>query len=67
MPQETALFSGTLYENRTLANPHASFEQVILACKFAEIHDTIQKLPEGYQTQLDEHGATAVAEEHQGR
>jgi subfamily B ATP-binding cassette protein HlyB/CyaB len=57
VPQETRLFSGTIYENLTLANPHASFQQVIEACKFAEIHDTIEKLPEGYQTPIGEHGA----------
>ena len=57
VPQETVLFSGTIYENLVLANPHASFEQVIQACKMAEIHDTIEQLPEGYQTPIGEHGA----------
>ena len=28
----------------------------IQACKLAEIHDTIEKLPEGYQTVIGEHG-----------
>ena len=56
VPQETILFSGTIYENLTLANAHATFEQVIQACKLAEIHDTIEKLPEGYQTTIGEHG-----------
>ena len=56
VPQETILFSGTIYENLTLANPHATFEQVIEACKLAEIHETIEKLPEGYQTAIGEHG-----------
>jgi subfamily B ATP-binding cassette protein HlyB/CyaB len=56
VPQETVLFSGTLYENLVLANPHATFEQVIHACKLAEIHDTIEQLPQGYQTPIGEHG-----------
>jgi len=56
VPQETILFSGTIYDNLALANPHATFEQVIQACKLAEIHDTIEKLPEGYQTPIGEHG-----------
>ena len=56
VPQETILFSGTIYDNLALANPHATFEQVIQACKLAEIHDTIEKLPEGYQTSIGEHG-----------
>jgi subfamily B ATP-binding cassette protein HlyB/CyaB len=57
VPQETTLFSGTIYENLVLANPHATFEQVIQACKMAEIHDVIEQLPEGYQTLIGEHGA----------
>ncbi len=57
VPQETVLFSGTLYDNLVLANPHATFEQVIQACKLAEIHDTIEQLPQGYQTEIGEHGA----------
>lgn len=56
VPQETTLFSGTLYENLTLANPHASFEQIIMACQLAGIHETIEQLPQGYQTLLGEHG-----------
>jgi len=56
VPQETILFSGTIYDNLVLANAHATFEQVIQACKLAEIHDTIEKLPEGYQTAIGEHG-----------
>lgn len=56
VPQETILFSGTLYENLILANPRASFEQVVQACQWAEIHDTIEKLPKGYQTEVGERG-----------
>ncbi|MBI5658340.1 MAG: peptidase domain-containing ABC transporter [Nitrosomonadales bacterium] len=57
VPQETVLFSGTLYENLVLANPHATFEQVVQACKLAEIHDTVEQLPEGYQARVGERGA----------
>ena len=57
VPQETMLFSGTIYDNLILANPHATFEQVVHACKLAEIHETIERLPEGYQTPIGEHGA----------
>ena len=49
--------SGTIYDNLILANPHASFEQVIHACQLAEVHDVIEKLPQGYQTPIGEHGA----------
>jgi subfamily B ATP-binding cassette protein HlyB/CyaB len=47
VPQETVLFAGTLYDNLVMAHPHASFEDVIAACKAAEIHEVIEKLPEG--------------------
>ena len=57
VPQETVLFSGTIYDNLIIANPNATFEQVIQACRWAEIHDTVEQLPEGYQTRIGEHGA----------
>ena len=56
VPQDTRLFCGTIYENLVLANPHATFEQVVYACRMAEIHETIERLSDGYQTQLGEHG-----------
>ena len=54
--QETTLFAGTIYDNLILANPHASYEQIIQACQLAEIHTTIEKLLQGYQTVVGEHG-----------
>jgi subfamily B ATP-binding cassette protein HlyB/CyaB len=56
VPQETVLFSGTIYENLIMANPHARFEEVIEACRKAEIHDVIERMPQGYQTVIGEHG-----------
>ncbi|MCU0897348.1 MAG: ATP-binding cassette domain-containing protein [Burkholderiales bacterium] len=56
VPQETVLFSGTIYDNLILANPHASFQQVVQACRMAEIHDVIERMPDGYQTAIGEHG-----------
>jgi ATP-binding cassette, subfamily B, bacterial HlyB/CyaB len=57
VPQETMLFSGALYDNIVLGNPHASFDDVVIACKAAGIHDTIEALPQGYQSEIGEHGA----------
>lgn len=56
VPQETMLFSGTIYDNLLMANPHASFEQVVHACRMAEIHSAIEALPQGYQTEIGERG-----------
>jgi subfamily B ATP-binding cassette protein HlyB/CyaB len=56
VPQETMLFSGTIYENLAIANPHASFEKIVRACEMADIHRTIERLVDGYQTVIGEHG-----------
>ena len=57
VPQETTLFSGTIYDNLQMANPLATFEQITAACKMAEIHSVIEILPQGYQTEIGERGA----------
>jgi len=57
VPQETVLFSGTLYDNLTMAHPHASESDVYAACRAAEIHEVIEQLPEGYQTIIGERGS----------
>ncbi|UCG97417.1 MAG: peptidase domain-containing ABC transporter [Burkholderiales bacterium] len=57
VPQETVLFSGTLLENLQLANPAATFEEVVNACRMAGIHDVIEQLPQGYGTPIGERGA----------
>jgi ATP-binding cassette, subfamily B, bacterial HlyB/CyaB len=56
VPQETYLFSGTIYENLIAASPNAGFDDVVQACRIAEIHETIEKLPKGYNTAIGEHG-----------
>jgi subfamily B ATP-binding cassette protein HlyB/CyaB len=56
VPQETRLFSGSLFENLVAAQPHAGLAEVIDACRQAEIHDFIESLPEGYRTQVGENG-----------
>jgi len=56
VPQETHLFSGSIYENLLAANPNATFDHVVQAAKIAEIHDVIEKLPKGYNTEIGEHG-----------
>ncbi|WP_306532838.1 peptidase domain-containing ABC transporter [Janthinobacterium sp. BJB304] len=57
VPQETILFSGTIYDNLQMASPNASFEQIVAACRMAEIHTAIEVLPQGYQTEIGERGA----------
>jgi len=57
VPQETTLYAGSIYDNLILANAQADFEMVMQACRFAEIHDVIERLPKGYQTEIGERGA----------
>jgi subfamily B ATP-binding cassette protein HlyB/CyaB len=57
VPQETVLFCGTLLENLQLANPAATFDEIVSACRMAEIHDVIEQLPKGYETEIGERGA----------
>jgi len=40
-----------------LGNAHATFDDVVIAAKASGIHDTIEALPQGYQTPIGEHGA----------
>jgi len=56
VPQETVLFSGTVMANLTAADPQASFDDVVRACRMAGIHDVIEALPAGYQTEVGERG-----------
>ncbi|MDB5959514.1 MAG: transporter [Massilia sp.] len=57
VPQETVLFSGSIYDNLQMASPGASFEQIVAACRMAEIHDVIEAMPQGYQSAIGERGA----------
>ncbi|MHA3065833.1 ABC transporter ATP-binding protein [Lacticaseibacillus saniviri] len=52
--QETWLFSGTIFDNIKYGNENATDEEVYAAAKAAYADDFIQKLPDGYQTVLNE-------------
>lgn len=52
--QDTWLFSGTIYDNIRYGNENATKEQTYAAAKAAYADDFIQKLPEGYNTILNE-------------
>ena len=54
--QDTFLFNGTIAENIGYAVPDADMEEIVEAAKAANIHDDIQAMPEGYQTQVGERG-----------
>lgn len=54
--QDPALFSGTIQENISYANPNASDEDIEAAARAANAHEFIEKLENGYQTQIGERG-----------
>lgn len=54
--QETYLFNGTILENLKYANPEATEEMIVEACKKANIHDFISRQPEGYNTMVGNRG-----------
>lgn len=54
--QDVFLFSDTVHHNITLGDPSITREAVIHAAKEVGAHDFIQRLPEGYDTQVRERG-----------
>ena len=56
VPQETFLFGGTILENIRYANQNASVEEVVEAAKKANAHEFIEKLEQGYETEIGERG-----------
>ncbi|MCP4141968.1 MAG: ABC transporter ATP-binding protein [Chloroflexi bacterium] len=54
--QETYLFYDTIGANLRYARPDATAEEVVAACKTANIHDFIAALPDGYDTVVGERG-----------
>jgi len=54
--QESILFTGTIEQNIALSKPDASHEDIVAAAKAAEAHEFIQRLPQGYQTELGQRG-----------
>ena len=55
--QDTFLFAGTVMENIRYGRLDASDEEVIAAAKLANADRFIQRLPDGYQSQLSERGS----------
>ena len=54
--QDTWLFSGTVYENIAYGRDGATRDEVIRAAKAAMVHPFIERLPQGYDTQLSDDG-----------
>lgn len=56
VPQEPALFSGSVRDNIAYARPGASDAEVEAAARAAHAHEFIEKLTKGYATRVGERG-----------
>ena len=56
VPQDTVLFNDTIGYNIAYGHEGAGRDEVIAAAKAARIHDFIESLPNGYDTQVGERG-----------
>jgi len=54
--QEPFLFSGTIFDNIIYAKETATREDVVTAAQAVGAHEFIMKLPEGYETLLEQRG-----------
>ncbi len=56
MTQDNFLFTGTIRENIAYGKLDATDEEIIAAAKAVHAHEFITKLPDGYNTKLEERG-----------
>jgi ABC-type multidrug transport system fused ATPase/permease subunit len=65
VPQEAVLFSGSIADNIRYGRLEASEEEIVAAARAAHVHEFVQRLPHGYETQVAEAGATLSGGERQ--
>ena len=63
--QDTWLFSGTIRDNLRYGRPDATDDEIIEACRSANVHHFIMSLPHGYDTIIDEDSDNVSAGEKQ--
>ncbi len=65
VPQDTPLFHADILHNIRYGKLDATDEEVAAAAKRANVHDTIERLPDGYKTKVGERGLMVSGGEKQ--
>jgi ABC-type multidrug transport system fused ATPase/permease subunit len=65
VPQESFLFSGTIRDNIGFGRPDATDEDIQAAAQAVGAHEFIERLPEGYDTEVGERGGHLSAGQRQ--
>jgi ABC-type multidrug transport system fused ATPase/permease subunit len=65
VPQEGFLFSGTIRDNIAFGRPDATDEEVRLAARAVGAHEFVERLPDGYDTEVGERGGHLSAGQRQ--
>ncbi|MDY4279385.1 MAG: ABC transporter ATP-binding protein [Faecalicoccus sp.] len=63
--QKNVLFSGTIKENMRWGNPNATDEEIEEACKLAQADEFIQKMPDKYDTYIEQGGTNVSGGQRQ--
>ena len=56
VPQDSVIFSGSLYDNILFGRPDATEQEVMAAAKAAHVDEFVGRLTHGYDTELGERG-----------
>ena len=57
VPQEAFLFTGSILDNIRFGRPSASLDEVRRIARIVGVHDFVESLPEGYETDVQEGGS----------
>jgi ATP-binding cassette subfamily B protein len=63
--QEAYLFAGTVADNIALGKPDATIEEIIASAKAVGVHEFIESLPDGYNTDVNKRGGRVSAGQRQ--